>query len=124
MEQLLRCARPQASPEFVCDLEASLVSSVRPRGLLPRRSASPRARRLVVALGGAGALATAMLVLSIAGVRPLGTGGTTGAEADQRCTTVTEWVVRREPMVTVTPGGRLHLDNQRRIVPEQRLRCR
>ena len=78
----------------------------------------------LVALGGAGALAAALLVLSIAGVRPLGTGGTTGAEADQRCATVTEWVVRREPTVTVTESGRLHLVNRRRIVPEQRLRCR
>ncbi|UGS34605.1 hypothetical protein [Capillimicrobium parvum] len=124
MEQLLRRARPEPSLAFTQDLEASLVDSRRARRRPSWRPSPRRAQRLVVAVGGVAAFAAAMLVLSIAGVRPLGTGGTNGAEAGQRCVSVTEWRVQREPVVTVTADGRLRLGGRPRLVPQQHLRCR
>ena len=124
MEQLLRRARPEPSLAFTHDLEASLVDSLSARRRPSWRRGPRRAQRLVVAVGGVAAFAAAMLVLSIAGVRPLGTGGTTGAEAGAGASASREWRVRREPIVTVTADGELRLGGRPRLVPEQHLRCR
>jgi hypothetical protein len=124
MEQLLRRARPEPSLAFAQDLEASLVESSSAPRRPSWRPGPRRTQRLVVAVGGVGAFAAAMLVLSIAGVRPLGTGGTSGAEAGSRCVSGTEWRVRREPVVTVTADGELRLGGRPRLVPQQHLRCR
>jgi hypothetical protein len=124
VEQLLLRARPEPSPEFLRELEASLVDARRPRRLPSWRPGHRGARRLVVALGAAAAFAAVMFALSLAGVRPLGTGGTTGAEAERQCISVTQWRVQREPAVTVTEAGRLVLSSRLRLEPQRRLRCR
>jgi hypothetical protein len=124
MEQLLRRARPEPGLDFTGELEAALVESVRPRRVLSRRPGRPATPRLIVALSGVAAFAAAMLVLSLAGIRPLGTGGTSGAEAERTCVSVTELRLQQEPIVRVMPDGRLRLTSRPQLVPQQRLRCR
>jgi len=123
LEQLLRSSRPRPRPQFVRELQASLVQSVAPHD---RRLRAPKRqrRRLTVALGTAMAVATLLVVLSLAGIRPLGTGGTPGAAAGRDCTTVTDWVVQREPTLKVGADRRIHIVTEPRLVARPTVRCR
>jgi hypothetical protein len=122
LEQLLRSARARPRPEFVRELEASVLRSARFGPLAAwRRRESPRLR---AALASAVAIATLLLVLSIAGLRPLGTSGTPGAAAERHCMTVRTWSVEREPLFVVARDGRLALRYRTALAPQARIRCR
>jgi hypothetical protein len=124
LEQLLRRSRPQPSPEFVRELGASLRKSVQGDLLESPRPRLHGARRLRLAFGSAVAIAALLLLLSIAGLRPFGTGGTTGAKADRECVTVQEWVLAREPTLVVADDGHLRVQYHTELVARPRVRCR
>jgi len=115
-EELLRRARPEPRNEFVSRLEASLVRSARS----PRR----RARRLVPTVAVAAATALCLLVLSIAGVLPLGLGAAPGAQADRHCETVTQLRVVRVPLMWTRKDGSMRIVYRATREPVSVIRCR
>jgi hypothetical protein len=122
VERLLRKARPRPRPEFVRELERSLF---RPRAVRP--AAAPRRRRrrrFLVGVSFASALGLLLVVLAVAGVRPLGTAGTTGAAADRHCVIVETWALVRRPRVTVTRDGRIVITTRPDLTLQPRIRCR
>jgi hypothetical protein len=126
LERLLRNSPPQPRAEFVRDLERSLLRSVEPR----RRRAwwsspsRPRSRRLLAGGSLAGAIAAALVVLAIAGVRPFGTSGTSPAQAERTCSTVEQLTRVRRPLLRVDAQGRPHLTYRVEWVPQPVIRCR
>jgi hypothetical protein len=124
LEELLRRSRPVPRPEFVRDLEASLMRSVQRRALHVPRLRGLRVQRLRLAVGSAVAFAALILVLSFAGLRPLGTHGTNGAKADRQCVTVDEWVLERDPRLVVGAHRRLWLQLHTELVARPRIHCR
>lgn len=124
VERLLRGAHPRPRPEFVRELEASLIhfAAFEPVAAPPRRSR--QLRRLLVGVSFAGALAVLMVVLAIAGVRPLGTSGTTGAAADHHCVTVQNWALVRRPRLVVSDSGRLAIVTRTELALQPHIRCR
>jgi hypothetical protein len=124
-ERLLRNSAPQPRAEFVRELEHSLVRSVQPRRRPIRwgwRQLS--ARRLVAAGCLAGAVAAALLVLSIAGVQPFGTSGTSPAQADRKCVTVEQRVRVRQPYFRVDAQGQPQLSYRVETLLRPAIRCR
>jgi hypothetical protein len=69
-------------------------------------------------------IATLMLVLSIAGLRPLGTNGTSGAQADRRCSVVEVRTLVRRPTLVTDADGRLRISSWTEWVLQPRIRCR
>jgi hypothetical protein len=98
VEQWLRDARPEPRSQFVRQLEASLQTSSR------STPAKRRGRVLVSASALAGALASLALILGVAGLMPLNSGGERAAEAEDPC--VPRMVERRTrvPVLVVRPG--------------------
>jgi hypothetical protein len=124
-ERLLRNSAPQPRADFVRDLEHSLVRSVRPRSKPSRWGWwQLRSRRIVAAGCMAGAVAAALLVLSIAGVRPFGTSGTSSAQADRQCFTVEQRVRARHPQFRIDAQGRPHVSYRVETVLRPVIRCR
>jgi hypothetical protein len=124
-ERLLRNSAPRPRAEFVRDLEQSLVRSVQPRRRPIRWGWRQfRARRLVAAGCMAGAVAAALLVLSIAGVQPFGTSGTSPAQADRKCVTVEQRVRVRRPHFRVEADGEPQLTYRVETVLQPAIRCR
>jgi hypothetical protein len=122
-ERLLRNSPPQPRPEFVRDLQRSLLSSVQPR----RRTSwfdRLRTRRIIAAGSLAGAVAAALLVLAVAGVRPFGTDGTSPAQAERTCSTVEELTRMRRPLLRVDAQGRPQLTYRVEWVLQPVIRCR
>lgn len=124
-ERLLRSSPPQPRPEFVRDLERSLLRSVEPR----RRSwwsgrSRLGSRRVLGGVSLAGAVAAALLVLAVAGVRPFGTSGTSPAEAERTCSTVEQLTRVRRPLLRVDAQGRPHLTYRVEWVLRPVIRCR
>jgi hypothetical protein len=103
VERLLHRMRPRPRPEFVHGLEESLLEDV--------PAERPRDRRRVVLASAAltGGLATALAVLGLTGMLPLGLGDADSGEAGQRCRTVTVERVIRNPRLVVGPSGELTL---------------
>jgi hypothetical protein len=124
LEELLRRSRPLPRPEFVHGLEASLMRSFRRRALHVPRLPGLHVPRLRLAAGSAIAFAALILVLSFAGLRPLGTHGTNGAKADRQCVTVDEWVLQRDPRLVVGADRRLWLQLHTELVARPRIHCR
>jgi hypothetical protein len=122
-ERLLRNSPPRPRPEFVRDLERSLLRSVEPR----RRTSwwdRLRSRRILAAGSLAGAVAAALLVLAIAGVRPFGTSGTSPAQAERTCSTVEQLTRVRRPLLRVDAQGRPRLTYRVEWVLQPVIRCR
>lgn len=117
-EELLRHARPEPRGEFVSRLEASLVRSAGSPG---RRR---RGRRLVPVVAVGCATALCVLVLSIAGVLPLGLGAAPGAQADRHCETVTQLRVVRVPVMWTRADGSLQIRYRATREPVSVIRCR
>jgi hypothetical protein len=93
VEQILRASRPEPDPDYVESLELRL--------LRPARRERRPARPLFAGAALAGALASAVLALSLAGVGPLG-GGSDGAHAGSDCKFVT--VAKREKAPVLVQG--------------------
>jgi hypothetical protein len=123
VERLLRSSSPRPRAEFVRELERSLVDSVQPR----RRSVPAwwrlPSRRILTAGAFAGAMATLLLVLAIAGVRPFGTGGTSPAQAERKCSTVETRVRERRAVLRVDAQGRPHVTYRVETVLRPVIRC-
>jgi hypothetical protein len=109
VEQLLRASRPEPDAGFVRSLESRLFEPPEP---------SPRRRPLLAGAALAGGLACAVLVLSLAGVGPLG-GSDHPAQAGSDCKFVT--VTRMEQVPTVTDNGVFSID--KRPVERRVKRC-
>jgi hypothetical protein len=124
LEDLLRRSRPRPDPEFIRELEDSLMRSVRrePRG--QSRVRPLRLQRLRLAVGSAAGLASLLLLLSIAGLHPLGMGGTQGADADRKCVTVSEWVLVRKPILVFGTHGPVTVVYRTEWATQPRIRCR
>jgi hypothetical protein len=123
-EELLRRSRPRPRPEFVRELEASLLRSVEPRRARASLWPSWFAPRRLVAVSGVGAaLAAILVVLSIAGALPLTVGGADDAAADRNCVTVTRWKLERRPIMKVGPDQKMHVTSDTRLVPRRVVRC-
>jgi hypothetical protein len=123
-ERLPRNSPPRPRAEFTRDLERSLVRSVQPR----RKSRSGwwqlRSRRILTAGSLAGAIATMLLVLAVAGVRPFGASGTNSAQADRECSTVERLMQVRRPLFTLDAQGRPHVSYRVESVWQPVIRCR
>jgi hypothetical protein len=121
LEQLLCGARPQPHPEFVRELEMSLVRSLsrrRRRRLLPDRAPGLR-----LSMGIAAALATVALALSLAGALPLRIGGAPEATAERECRTVTEWRLERTPRLSFDRRSVPRLRYTTEMRPRFAVRC-
>ena len=94
VEQILRASRPEPDPDYVRSLERRLIGE-------PRRERRP-ARPLFAGAALSGAVAAAVLALSLAGVGPLGGGGSNGAHAGSDCRFVT--VAKREKAPVLVQG--------------------
>ena len=90
VERILRDSRPEPDPDYVRSLERRLIGS-------PRREHRP----LLAGAAFAGAVASAVLALSLAGVGPLAGGGG-GAQAGSDCKFVT--VAKREKVPELVQG--------------------
>jgi hypothetical protein len=123
-ERLLRNSPPPPREEFVRDLERSLVRSVQPRQKSWSDRWQLRSRRILTAGAFAGAIAAALLVLAIAGVRPFGTSGTSSAQADRQCSTVEQLVRVRRPILRVDAQGHPHVSYRFVTVWQPVIRCR
>jgi hypothetical protein len=124
LEDLLRRSRPRPHPEFVRELEDSLMRSVRGEPCRQPRVRPLRLPRLRLAVGSAAALASLLLLLSIAGLHPFGMGGTQGADADRKCVTVNDWVVVRKPILVFGPHGPVTVRYRTEWATQPRIRCR
>jgi hypothetical protein len=123
IERLLRSSSPQPRAEFVRDLERSLVDSVQPRQRLRFGWVRLPSRRILTGGAFAGAMATLLLVLAIAGVRPFGTGGTSPAQAERKCSTVETRVRERRAVLRVDAQGRPHVTYRVETVLRPVIRC-
>jgi hypothetical protein len=124
-ERLLRSSAPRPRADFVRELEQSLVRSLEPRPRATRwGSWQLRSRRLVAAGCLASAVAAVLLVLSIAGVQPFGTSGTSPAQADRKCVTVERLVRVRRPHFRVDEQGRPQVSYRVETVLQPTIRCR
>jgi hypothetical protein len=124
LERLLGGVRPQPNPEFVRELETSLVRSLSKRRVLPwARMPAPRKPRLVAAVGAAGALAAIALVLGLAGALPLHVGDAPDATADRDCRTVLEWRLERTPRLVVDRRNLMRLRYTTEMVQRRAIRC-
>ena len=99
VETLLRNGRPEARPEFRDDLERRLFGRQ-----APGRRPWALPRPALAATAAAGALAAAVLGLSLAGTGPLA-GSEPGPEATGNCRTVTVTKRERVPYVARSAGG-------------------
>lgn len=122
-ERLLRSSAPRPRAEFVRDLEHSLVESVQPRTRSRPGWWRLPSRRILTAGAFAGAMASLLLVLAIAGVRPFGTSGTSPAQAERKCTTVEKRVRERRAVLQVDAQGRPHVTYRVETVPQPVIRC-
>jgi hypothetical protein len=91
VEKVLRSSRPEPDPEFVRSLHQRLFR--------PRRDRRP----VLAGAAFAGALASAALALSLAGVGPLAGGGR-GAQAGSACKFVTVTRVEQTPVLVQHSG--------------------
>jgi hypothetical protein len=123
IERLLRSSSPQPRAEFVRELERSLVDSVQPRPRWRPDWWRLPSRRILTGGAFAGAMATLLLVLAIAGVRPFGTSGTNPAQAERKCSTVEKKVRERRAVLRVDAEGRPHLTYRVETVPQPVIRC-
>jgi hypothetical protein len=117
-ERILTRLRPAPDQQFVADLELRLQQSLR-----RRRAPLRRPGRLLAGAGLAGALATAVAGLSIAGALPLDLGRTSKAAAERECTTVTEWRLIRRPRLDIAADGRVRVTTETVLLPRQAIRC-
>jgi hypothetical protein len=125
LERLLSRSQAEPRPAFLCELEASLLRSLDEETRRPARTLrNGRRSRLLVGLAFAVTIATLMLVLSIAGLRPLGTSGTSGAQADRRCTVVEVRTLVRRPTLVIDANGGLRISERTVRVLQPRIRCR
>lgn len=101
VEQRLRAARVEADPAWRATLERRLLGRpARRRRLWP---AAPARRPAFVGALAAVALATVVLVASLAGAGPLGSGGSDKVKAGDDCHYVTKHV--RAPVARVVGDG-------------------
>jgi hypothetical protein len=114
-ERFLRDLRPEPRPDFVRELEASLLSRSRGR---------ERFRVLVAGSGICASLAALTLLLGIFGLLPWGVGESRRSEADNGCKTVIRVHKERRPVIVVTDDGRLRTEQRLTDVRTPVKRCR
>jgi hypothetical protein len=125
LERLLTSSQAEPRPVFLCELEASLMRSLDEETRRPARTLrGGRRSRILVGVAFAVTIATLMLVLSIAGLRPLGTNGTSGAQADRRCSVVEVRTLVRRPTLVTAADGRMRIVDRAELVRQPRIRCR
>lgn len=118
IEDHLRASRPEPDPEFAAGLEERLLERRESRFRLP----SPRHRGpLFAGAAAATAMASAALVLSLAGVGPLA-AGEGSVSADEQCHWVTVKRTERVPEI-VQRNGRTELRFSQRSVERRVKRC-
>jgi hypothetical protein len=117
LERLLRAARPAPRPDFVRELERSLAP---PRA--ERRRG--RVRVALAASGFAAALATVAILLGVAGLLPLSSGGGHPAQAAPKCRTLLVERRVRMPHITRDRDGELTVRYHMRMVQRPVRRCR
>ncbi len=114
-ESLLRELRREPRPEFVRELEASLLS----------RSSRRRRFEVLVAAGAlCASLAALTLVLSVSGLLPWGLGQSRSVEAGSGCKTVTVVRHERRPVLVVRADGKIGTERRVVAVHKPVRRCR
>jgi hypothetical protein len=122
VERLLRAARPEPRPEFVRELERSLIGRRPSRAERPAR-VRPRLRVLVAGTGLVAGLAAVVVALAVAGLLPFGSSGGR-AEAGEDCTVTTVERLERHPHFVRDKRGDLHVRYRTEKVPRIVRRCR
>ena len=123
VEALLRASRPEPDGEFADRLERRLLGAEPVRA--PRRSAWMPRLALRPAFAGAGAvglLATAALVVGLAGGGPLG-GSDQGARAGENCRFVTVKRPGKVPVMVTTADGDYRVVYRNGTVTKRVKRC-
>jgi hypothetical protein len=115
LERLLRTARPTPRPGFVRELE---------RTLRPQRPERRRLRLVLAATGVATALASLVLVLSIAGLLPGSSNGSKPVQAAPKCRTVIVERRERRPYFVRLDNGELRVRYHMELVRRPVRRCR
>jgi hypothetical protein len=116
LERLLHRARPTPRPDFVRELERSLIPPE------PARR-PPRLRLAIGGLGFATALAALAILLGVAGVLPNSSGTGRPAQAKPNCRTVVVKRVERTPYFTRDRHGQLQVRYHLRTRPHYVRHC-
>ena len=114
-ERLLRDLRPDPSPDFVRELEASLAARSRGR---------ERLRLLVAGSGICASLAALTLLLGVIGLLPWGVGASRSSQADSNCRTVVSVRHERRPVLVVGEDGQIKTEQRVTEVRTPVKRCR
>jgi hypothetical protein len=118
LEERLRASRPLPDARFVDELEERLL----PRAPQPRRA---RARRpVLLAAGGAAALALVVAGLGLAGGGPLAPSGGDGVRAKENCRFVPVRKHVKTPVVVTGRDGQPEVHYRSEVVTRQLKRCR
>jgi hypothetical protein len=114
-ERLLRDLRPEPRPDFVRELEASLLARSRGR---------ERLRVLIAGSGICASLAALTILLGVFGLLPWGVGESRRSEADNGCRTVVKVHEERRPVLVVGDDGELRTEQRLTVVRTPVKRCR
>jgi hypothetical protein len=112
---LLRDLRPDPSPDFVRELEASLVARSRGR---------ERFRVLIAGSGICASLAALTLLLGVFGLLPWGVGASGTSQADKDCRTVIRVSHEPRPVLVVGDDGEIRTERRVTEVRTPVKRCR
>jgi hypothetical protein len=123
VERLLRASRPEPDGEFAGRLERRLLGAEPAReprrmGWMPRLSLRPA----LAGVGAAGLLASAALVVGLAGGGPL-SGSDDGARARENCHFVTVKRPGKVPVMVLTKDGEYRVVYRNGTVSKRVKRC-